>query len=284
MTYTMVVPVTIDLCPSNVLSRRDSGENPTTLVQMWLLKDTEDNIFNSPMLSSKLQSHQSWGEAGDQSAMCHTIAAITTNLKAGCIVTPERGKGEWKDKWEHLLRMLWTPQLFFKAHVCIAYQKHRVQQTFLKGKTWNGGSVLGALQGCCPHPQRPGFCSSLPSRPCTASAEEGPGIPTHPERSQQPHLGRSTVPEIKMNTNKYHTVRVLGQPGWWSSVSPKRSESWNGDNSGNWNCSARGFLYHANILSHLTWVNMTHCLPNRCKYYNYMTFKIAEHDHQTCSV
>ena len=108
--------------------------------------------------------------------------------------------------------MPWIPQLFFKAQVCIAYEKHRLQQTFLKEKTWNGGSVLGALQGCYPYPQRPGFCSSLPSHPYTASAEEGPGIPTHLERRQRPHHGRSTAPETKTNTNKFHTVKFWCHP------------------------------------------------------------------------
>lgn len=159
---------------------------------------------------------------------------------------------------------LWVPrapQLLFKAQICIGHAKHRLWQTRMKGKTLNAGTASDALQGCCPHPQTPGSCSSLTSRPCTDSAAEGPGIPTRPERNQRPHHWKSTGPEIiKM-------IRVL--------VSPKRVRT--GADAGSWNCSVRCFLYHTNILQHLTLLSLgtTQHLLSQCKHSIVMTFNVS---------
>ena len=53
------------------------------------------------------------------------------------------------------------------------------------------------LKWSYPHPQRLGSWGSPPSRPCKRPSEQGPGIPTPPERILQQHPWRSTVPETK---------------------------------------------------------------------------------------
>ena len=58
------------------------------------------------------------------------------------------------------------------------------------------------LEGSYPHPGRPGSCRSPTSRPCTRPSEQGPGIPTPPERMWWPHPWRSTVPEMKTHFTK----------------------------------------------------------------------------------
>ena len=58
------------------------------------------------------------------------------------------------------------------------------------------------LEGSYPHPGRAGSCRSPASHPCTRPSEQGPGIPTPPERILWPHPWRSTVPEMKTHFNK----------------------------------------------------------------------------------
>ena len=57
---------------------------------------------------------------------------------------------------------------------------------------------IPAVEGSYPHPGRAGSCRSPASRPCTRPSEQGPGIPTPPERTWWPHPQKSTVPEMKI--------------------------------------------------------------------------------------
>lgn len=58
-----------------------------------------------------------------------------------------------------------------------------------------------------PHPQRVGSCRSPASRPCTKSSEQGPDIPTPPERTLRSREQMSTIPEMKI----YFTKGLWGE-------------------------------------------------------------------------
>ena len=56
--------------------------------------------------------------------------------------------------------------------------------------------------GSDPHPQTAGSGESPPSRPCTRSSGQGPGIPTPQEWNLWTHPWRSIVPEMKTDFTK----------------------------------------------------------------------------------
>ena len=56
--------------------------------------------------------------------------------------------------------------------------------------------------GSDPHPQTAGSWESPPSRPCTRSSGQGPGIPTPQEWNLWTHPWRSIVPEMKTDFTK----------------------------------------------------------------------------------
>ena len=63
------------------------------------------------------------------------------------------------------------------------------------------------LEESDPHPQRAGSCRSPASHPCTKSSEQGPGIPTPPERTLCTHQRMSMIPEMKI----YFTKGLWGE-------------------------------------------------------------------------
>ena len=78
----------------------------------------------------------------------------------------------------------------------------RGSQEAREGKCKDTQGQIPTSEGSYPHPGRAGSCRSPASRPCTRPSEQGPGIPTPPERIWWPHPRRPTVPEMKTHFTK----------------------------------------------------------------------------------
>lgn len=87
---------------------------------------------------------------------------------------------------------------------------------FISFWNWIKGHLLGTViinskitWGSHSYPQRPGFCRSPASRPCTGSSVEGLGTATLPEWNPQPHPQMSRVPVI---AHSFYSKLLI--PGW----------------------------------------------------------------------
>ena len=78
-------------------------------------------------------------------------------------------------------------------------KQNRGSQGAQKGNAMIPKDRFQFLKRSDPHPQRSGSWGSPPSHPCKRPSEQGPGIPTPPERILQQHPWRSTVPETKIS-------------------------------------------------------------------------------------
>ena len=86
----------------------------------------------------------------------------------------------------------------------------QARQGFPGGKEGKGRDTLEQFptsKGSDPHSQRAGSYRSPTSHPCTKSSEQGPGIPTPPERTLCTHQRMSTIPEMKI----YFTKGLWGE-------------------------------------------------------------------------
>ena len=86
----------------------------------------------------------------------------------------------------------------------------QARQGFPGGKEGKGRDTLEQFptsKGSDPHSQRAGSYGSPTSHPCTKSSEQGPGIPTPPERTLCTHQRMSTIPEMKI----YFTKGLWGE-------------------------------------------------------------------------
>ena len=130
------------------------------------------------------------------SKVCHNYISSGTTPDVSWSAQIIRGKGRF------LLLMPYHEAF----HVWVNRDFRSVKENRLKWGTqrkWKdsmGRSLL--LKGSYPHPGRAGSCRFPTSRPCTRLAEQGPGIPTPPERILCQYPWMSTVPEMKIHFTK----------------------------------------------------------------------------------